>query len=169
MATCRRDEVGEVPFAAGVEQVLDSVEVEEERIAAAAGEKSIRARRNDIRLGPEGDFRISNDLRPDRFSRARLRALRQEYAKGLAAVLRLREHITERDVGQIIAVGVDVDAINGVGMQCVRIGIYIEDDHGSVLVGGRLERIQVAEVESLITQGWAETESGEMVRHYILL
>ena len=118
---------------------------------------------HDIRLGAEGDFTISDDLRPDRFSRARLRALRHEYVKGLPAVLRLREHIAERDVRQVIAVGVDVEAIDCVGMKCVRIGICIEDDHGSVLVGGRLECIQVAEVESLIAQRRAETESSEMV------
>jgi len=28
METCRQDEFGEVPFASGIEQVLDSVEVE---------------------------------------------------------------------------------------------------------------------------------------------
>src|SRR5262249_1696113 len=31
--------LGEVPFAPDIEQVLDAVEVEEERVAAAAGEK----------------------------------------------------------------------------------------------------------------------------------
>src|SRR5262249_21341212 len=64
----------------------------------------------------------------------------------LPAVLRLREHIAERDVGQVIAVGIDVEAIDCVGMKCIRVGICVEDDHGSVFVGGRLECIQVAEV-----------------------
>ena len=36
--------LGEVPFASGIEQVLDSVEVEKERVAAAAGEKSVMTR-----------------------------------------------------------------------------------------------------------------------------
>jgi hypothetical protein len=35
--------LGEVPFAARVEQVLDSVEVEKEGIAAAASEKGLGA------------------------------------------------------------------------------------------------------------------------------
>jgi hypothetical protein len=61
--------LGEVPFASGVEQVLDSVEVEKERVAAAAGEKSIGARPDDIRLGAEGRLGVSDDLRPDRFGR----------------------------------------------------------------------------------------------------
>src|SRR5262245_34667069 len=34
--------LGEVPLAPDIEQVLDSVEVEEKRVAAAAGEKSVR-------------------------------------------------------------------------------------------------------------------------------
>jgi hypothetical protein len=41
----------EVPFAAGMEQVLDSVEVEKESIAAAAGEKSVDARLTVMILG----------------------------------------------------------------------------------------------------------------------
>ena len=56
--------LGEVPLAAGVEQVLNAVEVEKERVAAAAGEKSVGARLDDIRLGAEGDLGVGNDLRP---------------------------------------------------------------------------------------------------------
>jgi hypothetical protein len=33
--------LGEIPFTSGVEQVLDSVEVEKERITTAASEKSV--------------------------------------------------------------------------------------------------------------------------------
>ena len=58
-----------LPFASGVEQVLDSVEVEEERVAAAAGEKRVGARPDDIRLGAEGHLGVGDDLRPDRFGR----------------------------------------------------------------------------------------------------
>jgi len=43
------------------------------------------------------------------------------------------------------------------------IGICIEDDHGSVVVSGRLECVEVAQIESLIAQRRAETESSEMV------
>ena len=157
--------LGEVPFAPDIEQVLDSVEVEKERVAAAAGEKSVGTRLEDIRLGAEGDFGVGDDLRPYRLGRARVRARCQEYVDGLAAVLRLGEYIAERDVGQVIAVSIDVDAIDRVGMKRIRIGICIEDDRGSVLIGGRLECVQVAEVEPLIAQRWAETESSEMVRH----
>ncbi len=54
--------LGEVPFAPDIEQVLDAVEVEKERVAAAAGEKSVGARLDDIRLGDEGDLGVGNDL-----------------------------------------------------------------------------------------------------------
>jgi len=64
---------------------------------------------------------------------------------------------------KIIAVVIDVQPIDCVGMKCVRVWICIEDDHGSVLVSGRLECVQVAEVESLIAKRRAKTESGEMV------
>src|SRR5215472_6846636 len=116
--------LGEVPFAPDIEQVLDSVEVEKERIAAAAGEKSVGARLDDIRPGAEGDFGVGDDLRPYRFGRARLRALCQEHVNGLPAVLRLGEHIAERHVSQVITVGIDVEAIDCVGMKCVRVGIW---------------------------------------------
>src|SRR5437667_6472442 len=90
--------LGEVPFASGIEQVLDSVEVEKERVAAAAGEKSVVARLDDIRLGAEGDLGVSDYLRPQRSVQARLRAPRHEYVNGLPAVLRRRERIAECDV-----------------------------------------------------------------------
>src|SRR5215831_4094851 len=90
--------LGKVPFASGIEQVFDSVEVEKERVAAAAGEKSVVARLDDIRLGAEGDLGVSDYRRPWRSVRARLRARRHEYVSGLPAVLRLREHIAECDV-----------------------------------------------------------------------
>jgi hypothetical protein len=62
-----------------------------------------------------------------------------------------------------MSVVIDVKAIDCVGMKCVRVGIRVEDDRGSVLVNGRLECVQVAEVQSLIAQRWAETESSEVV------
>src|SRR5262249_60268944 len=113
--------------------------------------------------GAEGARAVGDYLRPPCFGRARLRARRHEYINGLPAVLRLREHIAERDVRQVIAVVIDVEAIDCFGMKRVRIGICVEDDHGSVLVTGRLECVQVEEVESLIAQRRAQTESSEMV------
>ena len=54
--------LSEVPFAAGVEQILDSIKVEKERVAAAAGEKSVGARLDDIRLGAERDLGVGDYL-----------------------------------------------------------------------------------------------------------
>ena len=46
---------------------------------------------------------------------------------GLVAALR-GEHVADRDVGQQIPIGVDVEPVDGVGMQRVGIGLCIEDD-----------------------------------------
>ena len=45
--------LGEVSAAPGIEQVLDSVEVEKERVAAAAGEESIGPDLTMLGLGPK--------------------------------------------------------------------------------------------------------------------
>ena len=37
-------------------------------------------------------------------------------------------------------------------MECVRIEVCVEDDHSSILAGGRLECVQVAQVEAWIAQ-----------------
>ncbi len=38
----------------------------------------------------------------------------------------------------------------------------------AVRAGGRLERVEVAKVESLVPERRAEIESGEMIRHFLL-
>ena len=58
---------GEVSAAAGVEQVLDAVKIEEERVAAAAGEERNIAGLDDVGLGAEGYLGIGDDLGPDSF------------------------------------------------------------------------------------------------------
>src|SRR5262249_33178326 len=95
----------------------------------------------------------------------RLRAVGQEYFEGLLAVVRLSEHETEREVRQQIAVAVDVEPVNGVVMERVGIRIGVEDDHGSRRIRVRLERIQIAQVESLVAERRTEAQSGEMIRH----
>src|SRR6478752_2314578 len=155
--------LGEVAFACGIEQVLDTIEVEKERVAAAASEKSVMARLDDIGLAAEGDLGVSDDFGPWRSVQARFRARRHEYVHGLPAGLQLREHIVECDIRLVIAVVINVESIDCAGMKCVRVRICIEDDHSSVLVNGRLECIEIAEIESLIAQRRAETESSEVV------
>jgi hypothetical protein len=51
-------------------------------------------------------------------------------------------------------------------MERVGLGIGIEDDHGPRRIRGGQERVEVAEVESLVAERRAETESGKMVRHF---
>src|ERR1051325_9085493 len=81
--------LGEIPFAAGIEQVLDSVEVEKKSVAAVAGKKFYAAGGHDVGLRSERDLTVRDDFLPDRFRRARLRSVRHEYVHGLPAVLRL--------------------------------------------------------------------------------
>src|SRR5215813_5200263 len=51
--------LGEVPFAPDIEQVFDAVEVEKERVAAAAGEKSVAATLDPNPSGDEGDVGLA--------------------------------------------------------------------------------------------------------------
>src|SRR5579884_3144432 len=110
--------LGEVPFAARIEQVLDPIEVEKERVAAASGEKFDATRRHDVGLRSERDFTVRNDFLSDGFRRARLRSLRHKYVHGLLTVLRVREQVAEGDVREVIAIVIDVEAIDCIGVEC---------------------------------------------------
>jgi hypothetical protein len=50
-------------------------------------------------------------------------------------------------------------------MEAVGRRIGVEDDRRPRRIGRRLEGVEIAKVESLIAQRWAEAQSGEMVRH----
>jgi hypothetical protein len=84
----------------------------------------------------------------------------------LDTILQRGEHVTDRDVRQAISVVVDIEAVDCVGMERVGRRICIEDDHGPCPVSGRLERVEVAEVESLVPERRTEIESSKMVRHF---
>jgi hypothetical protein len=45
--------LGEIPLAPDVEQILDAVEIEEESVAATAGEECVVARPDEVGLGAE--------------------------------------------------------------------------------------------------------------------
>src|SRR5262249_2348084 len=108
-------------------------------------------------------FCIGHYLLPDSFDRARLRAFGQKHVESLLAVLRPREHVAKGDVRQQITVIVDVESVNGVGMECVSIWICVEDDHGPRWVGERPERVQITQVESLVAQRRTKAESSKMI------
>jgi hypothetical protein len=105
---------GQIPAATGVEQVLDAVVVEEERVAASAGEERVRARSRDVGLGAERHLDVGR----------------------LLPVLRRAEHVAEREVGERIAVVVDVEPVDGVRVQRVGRRVGIEDEHGPRRVRG---------------------------------
>ena len=54
-------------------------------------------------------------------------------------------------------------------MERVGIRICIEDEHSPRRIRRCLERIEVAQVEPLVAERRAETESSEMVRHFVFL
>ena len=96
---------------------------------------------------------------------ARLLAKARLFPRWVDAV---EKGVAKRDVRQQITVGVDVEPVNGVGMERLSIWICVEDDHGSRRVGGRLERVEIAQVESLVAERRTEAESSKMIRHFFL-
>src|ERR1700687_5215500 len=158
---------GEISAARGVEHILDSVEVEKESVAAAASEERVLVRLDDVGFGAERNLGVRDYFRPDSFGRAGLRTLCDKNVYSLLAILRRRENVAERDVGQAISVIVDIEAVDGVGMERVGSRICVEDDHGPRRVRRRLERVEVAEVESLVAERRTEIEAGKMVRHFL--
>ena len=71
---------------------------------------------------------IGHDLLANGFGRSRFRAPGQEYTERLFAVLRLREYEAEWDIRQQIAVIVDVEPVNDLGVERVSIRIGVQDD-----------------------------------------
>lgn len=157
---------GEISAARGIEQILDAVEVEKESVAASTGKERVSVGLDDVGLGTEGDLSIGDDLRPNSFDRAGFRAFGHENVDGLHTVLRWREHVTERDVRQAVSVIINVEAVDGVRMERVGSRIGIQDEHSPRRVRGRLECVEVAEVESLVSERWAKIESSKVVRHF---
>jgi hypothetical protein len=57
--------LGEVSLPSRIEEILDSIEIEKESVAPAAGEKLDAARGHDVGLGSERDFPVRDDFLPD--------------------------------------------------------------------------------------------------------
>ena len=119
-------------------------------------------------MGPNETSASATIFLPVASTERELRAFGQKHVESLLAVLWFRKHVAKRDVRQQITVVVDVEPVNGVGMERVGIWICVEDDHGSRRVGGRLKRIEIAQVESLVAERWTEAESSKMIRHDFL-
>ena len=63
-----------------------------------------------------------------------------------------------------IATTVDRIGVQGIGQ---RVGV--EDDDGPRRVRRRDERVEIAQIQSLITEGRSEAQAGEMVGHRVAL
>ena len=114
-------------------------------------------------VGPKEHSASETILVPTASGERDFGAFRHMHAERLPAVLGLRERVGERDIGEVVPVGVDVDAVDRVRMERVRVRVRVEDDGGPVSVAGRLERVEIAKIEPLIAERRPETESSEMV------
>ena len=103
------------------------------------------------------------DLLADGFWLLGVVAVREKDVDGLPSVLRGGEDVAERDVVLQVAVVVDGEPVDGVGVQCVGVRIRVEDQNRARGIGRRLERVQIAQIESLIAEWWAEAQAGEVV------
>ena len=164
-------ELGEIPALLPVESRQHSGEVDEERVAAGAGEKGIGPGRDDIRLRAEGHLCIAHDRLPNGLGLASLLPSCHVDRRSLPAVLGLAEHHAEGDVGVGVSIVVDVDAVDGVGMKRWRYAecVGVEDQHCPRRVRRRLKGEEVGEVEARIFGGRSEPQTGEVVRHAVLL
>ena len=161
-----RGEVGEVALAGGVEQVFDAVEVEEERVTAGTGEEREVARRCDVGfIADEGDRNLREELLAYRLDRLGVLVCRQVDVDGLLAIARFGEDVAESDVVQQISVIVDRHAVDRIGVQGIGQRVGIEDDDRPRRVGRRDERVQVAEIQTLVAQRGPEAQPGEVVGH----
>ena len=86
---------------------------------------------------------------------------------GLPAVVELGEREAERHVGERVAVVVDVEAVDRVGVEPValREGVRVHDQHGPVGVIGRGEHEEVGEIQAGVVAGGLEVGGTEVVRH----
>jgi len=95
---------------------------------------------------------------------------------GLPAVLVLGELERERDVGLVVAVGVDVDPVDRAGVE-LRAGhrgrdrgrgagrVGVQDQHGRARVIGRGEHEDIGEVQAAVVAGELQVVGAEVVRH----
>ena len=83
----RERELGEIALARGVEELLDSVEVEEERVTAGAREEREAAGRRDMGfIAEERDRNVREDLFADGFGRLGVIICREIHIDGLLAI-----------------------------------------------------------------------------------
>jgi hypothetical protein len=97
--------------------VKGAVRVGEERVAAHAGEQPDRTRLDSPGAGIEADRGAGDEHVSGGLGLASLGAGGVIGGPGLRAVLELGEHERERGVGLCVPVGVDVDAVDPVGVE----------------------------------------------------
>ena len=168
--------VSEVVVPGPLETVQGPFDVGEERVAAQPGEQPDPARLDGLRGAVEADRDVLGEYLAGRLGLAGLRAAGVPGGAGLPAVLILGELERERDVGVVVAVGVDVDPVDRAGVE-LRAGhrgrnrrrgagrVRVHDQHGRARIVGRGEREDVGEVQPPVVAGELEVVGAEVVRH----
>ena len=89
----------------------------------------------------------------------------------LAAVFGLGEGHNKGQVVLVVAVVVDVEAVDGFGVERRLLGerVAVEDEHGFSRVVGGFKDVKISEVEPGVAFGGPESQAGEVVRHNGLL
>ena len=147
------------------EPVQDAVGVGEEGVAALADEQPTGAGLDRVAVASVPTGVAWMRMSPCWFAGLGWRAGGVGGGGGLVAV-GVGEGEAERHVGQVVAVGVDVEAVDGVGVEPVAgEGVGVHDEHGPVGVIGGGEHEQVGQVEAGIVAGGLEVGGAEMVRH----
>ena len=155
------------PVGAVDQPVQDTVGVGEEGVAAFADEQPAGAGLDGGGGGVEADRGGLDEDFTCWFAGLGVAAGGVVGGGGLAAVVGCGEGEAERHIGQRVAVGVDVEPVDGVGVEPVAVGegVGVHDEHGPVGVVGRGEHEQVGQVQAGIVAGGLEVGGAEVVRH----
>jgi hypothetical protein len=160
-----------------VEPVEGAVGVGEERVAADADEQPNRTGLHGLRRGAEVDRRARDEHVTGRFGLPRLVADGVVSRADLRAVPELGEREGKRDIGVGVAVVVDVDPVDAVGVEfrfhqerrhsadAGRVRVRIHDQRRAAWVVGGRERREVGEVQACVVAGELEVGGAVMVGH----
>ena len=155
--------------------VQGALHVEEKWIAAPAGEEAVVAGLRHPCLRPRRDRRSLDDDLPVVACPGGLRALNPAKRRGLRSVLGGRESHPVRDIGDGIAVRIDLQFINRLGREGVvagrpgrvgadgRMRVHNQDRLAGIPRLG--EGIEIGEVEAGVPVGEPKVGTGIMVRH----
>ena len=153
--------------------------IEEERIAAPPGEKAVVAGFGYSCVPIQGNRRVFDDGLPAIAGPGGLRALDAAQRCGLRAACERREAYAVGNIGNRIAVGVDLDLVQRISRERIKAGRlrrfdargrkHVHDQDRLAGAARLREGIQVGQVETGIAVGKTGVRSGIVVRHGSIL